>query len=195
MKTLFTILALFVAVSVSIITNPTYCNSEESTVNATITDREGKSQDVNDTQLRFIKNNWVNIKPQVLNHFYLGIRYADSGSYKLSEVLFFPLKEIKEIDFKDEFPTGEIIRKRDGSYIDIQVDLKVLPHRETISFYAADGGLISTKKINYYRYMPSEKADPDWMLIRCEGFLSGNNKKMEKYSIEIPHDIRKIVFY
>jgi len=195
MKNLFTIFTLFLGMYFLLIPNSTYCNAKESSVNATITDKEGKSQDVNDIQLRFIKNNWVNVPPQVLKHFYLGIRYANSGSYEFSEILFFPLNQIREIDFKDKFATGVIIRKRDGSYIDIETDLKVLPHRETISFYETGGGLISSKKINYYDYRPSEKDNQDWTLDRCEGFVSSNNKEMKKYNIEIPHDVRKIVFH
>jgi hypothetical protein len=193
MKNLFTILTLLIGIYFLLFPNSTYCNAEDFSVNATITNREAKSQDVNDIRLRFIKNNWVNVPPQVLKHFYLGIRYADSGSTEFSEILFFPLKEIKEIDFKDEFATGDIIRKRDGSYIDIKRDK--VTGRETISFYAAGGNLISSKAIDYYKFMPSENAHPDWVIFRCEGLISDNNKEMKKYNIEIPQEVRKIVFH
>ena len=169
-------------------------------MNATITDREGKSQYVKDIQLHFVKNNWVNVIPQDLRYFYLGIRYVDSGSYHFSEILFFPLDEIKEIDWKDTFETGVskgmIIKKFDGTSVDIERirSQNNISFLETISFFSSNGELIKAKKLDYYNILPGEKSDPHWMIESCKGLIEGDEKSKE-YRIKIPHKVRRIVFH
>jgi len=168
-----------------------YCNAQGSSITAIVTDRAGKSQVVNDIRFRFIRNNWLNVRPQNLNYFYVRLRY----SFNESEYLFYSLNEIKEINFKEKFNTGVIIRKRDGSYIDLKMNLNVLPHEISISFYDTEGRLINSKELYGYDFKPSEKPESGWCIHECIGSISLSNKKKEKYFIEIPHDVRKIVFH
>lgn len=197
MKQFVIIIALLLGIFFSSLFNTNYCYAQETTVGATIISREGKSQDVIDVQFMFIKNGWVNVHPQRVRSFNIGIRYADSGTFKLSEILLFSFREIKEIDWKEKFATGVIIRKRDGSYIDIDRSRKTdsALFIETINFYSQNGELIKSKKINYCRFMPDEKSHPDWVIHSLTGQAIGNDGGKTRFEICVPHDIRKIVFH
>ena len=196
MKNLFIIIALMLEIFFSSVFNTNYCYALETPVEATIISREGKSQDVIDVQFLFIKNNWVNVPPRRVRSFYIGIRYADSGTFKFSEILSFSFREIKEIDWKETFATGVIIRKRDGSYIDIDRRKKTdnISFIETINFYSQNGKLIKSKEINYYKFKPDKESHPDWVLYKLISQPISNAGGKPQFEIEVPHDVRKIVF-
>lgn len=191
MKKLFTIFMILFGIYFISINYATCCNAQDASLTGTITDREGKSQDVYDILFQFNRNNWINVPTQYLNYFYLQLRSSPDES----EALFYSLNEIKEIDFKEKFNTGLIIRKRDGSYIDIKMNLKVLPHKISISFYDASGRLINSKKLFDFNFAPSENLETGWIIYICTGSISGNNNENRKCSIRITHDVRKFVFH
>ena len=190
------IIALLCGVFLASLLETNCCYAQETQVGATIISRENKSQYVNEVHFLFIKNNWANVSPQRVRSFYIGIRYADSETLKVSDFLSFSFREIKEIDWKEAFATGVVIRKRDGSYIDIDRKKKSdsISFQETINFYSKNGELLSSKKINYYKFIPDKESHPDWVLYQLIGRIKNNDGGETNLKIDVPHDVRKIIF-